>query len=368
MSATINKASPFSARGAQRQAVQPGGASPRTDLVVRRTGQTERAAIILMSLDDERSQRILSQLDDDEIRRLSMAMASLGRTDLDRVGRTIADFTAEVHRTGNIVGTAETTEKLLLRVLPPAKVAEIMEGVTGPSSKNVWEKLAHVQPQTLASYLRNEYPQTAAVILARLPPQHAARVLRLLPERSTAEIALRVVRMNSIQRSVLTDIETTLRREFVSELSKSAERDSASVMAEMLNRSEQDVVARVLTALEQNEPQLAMRIRRIMFTFEDLKRVDPATFGVLIAEVPTEKLPVALWNASETVRELFLGNMSERAGNMLREEMETIPPPRRKAVEEAQAEIVALAKRLADEGRVVILDLDDEEEDPERTQ
>ena len=289
-------------------------------------------------------------------------MANLGRADQEVVGQTIAAFTAEVGRTCNIVGTAETTEKLLLRALPPDKVAEIMEGVKGPNTRNVWEKLAHVQPQVLASYLRNEYPQTAAVILARLPPQHAARVLRLLPERTTAEIALRVVRMNSIQRSVLADIEETLRREFVSELSKSFERDSASVMAEMLNRSDEDVVTRVLTALEQSEPQLASRIRRIMFTFEDLKRVDPITFGALIAEIPTEKLPIALSNASPALRDLFMANMSERAGNMLREEMETMPTPRRKIAEEVQADIVGLAKRLSDEGRIVILDLEDEEE------
>lgn len=334
----------------------------RTELV-KRSGKTDRAAIILMALDDERSHRILSRLDEAEIRRLSAAMATLGRADVELVNQTIAEFTAEVSRTCNIVGTAETTEKLLLRVLPPDKVAEIMESVKGPSSKNVWEKLSHVQPQALASYLRNEYPQTAAVILSRLPPQHAARVLRLLPDRFAAEIALRVVRMNSIQRSVLTDIEETLRREFVSELARSFERDSASVMAEMLNRSDKDVVTRVLASLEQSEPQVAARIRRIMFTFEDLKRVDQATFGALVAEIPAEKLPVALSNASTTLVDMFLASISERAGNILRDEMASMPPARKKAVEEAQAEIVAIAKRLADQGRIVILDPEEDEAD-----
>jgi flagellar motor switch protein FliG len=367
MSATMTRRASFPATG-QRGAL-PNARTARGDgargEIVKRSGRTDRAAIILMALDDERSHQILSRLDEDEIRRVSAAMAHLGRAELELVNQTIADFTAEVSRTCNIIGTAETTEKLLLRVLPPDKVAEIMEEVKAPTSKNVWEKLAHVQPQTLASYLRNEYPQTAAVILSRLPAQHAARVLRLLPERVAAEITLRVVRMNSIQRSVLIDIEETLRREFISELARSFERDSASVMAEMLNRSEQDVVNRILTSLEQIEPQVAARIRRIMFTFEDLKRVDPSTFGMLIAEIPAEKLPIALTNVSDILADMFLAAMSERAGNILRDEMASMPTPRRKAIEEAQTEIVAIAKRLSDQGRIVILDPEEEQEEEE---
>jgi flagellar motor switch protein FliG len=171
--------------------------------------------------------------------------------------------------------------------------------------------------------------------------------------------------MNSIQRTVLNDIEETLKREFSTELARSYERDSASIMAEMLNRSESDVVERVLAALEEKEPQAAARVRRIMFTFEDLRRIDPATFGVLITECRAELLPIALSNASEVLRELFLSRLSERAGKMLLEEMETMPPPRRKAVDEAQTEIIALAKRLVDEGRLQILEPEEEEPQPD---
>lgn len=347
------------ARQAQQQAAQSQALVPLRPVTV------NKAAIIVMALDKERSRRLMSRLSDEEVRRLGSAMARLGRADMETVEQTIAEFRAEIGRTCSIVGGTDAAEKMLNLFLPPEKVAEIMDEIKGPNGKNIWEKLAHIQPQTLAGYLRNEYPQTAAVILSKLPPAHAARVVRLLPNRISADIALRMVRLNSIQRTVLTDIEETLKREFTSELSRSAERDSTSIVAEMLNRSDQDVVDRILSALEEKEPQAAARIRRIMFTFEDLRRIEPSTFGLLIAECSPDRLPIALAAVSEELKELFLSKMSERARKMLLEEMESMPPPRRKTIEEAQGEIITLAKRMIEEGRVVLLEQDEEEERPE---
>jgi flagellar motor switch protein FliG len=330
--------------------------------ISKRSATLSKAAIVMMALDDERLQRIFGRLAEDEVRRLSFAMSSLGRVDVGMVELTLAEFKAEVGQTCNIIGNVETTEKLLRRLMSPEKADELIEEIQGPNGKNIWEKLSHIPPAMLAGYLRNEYPQTAAAILSQLPAQHAARVLRLLPERLVGDVAVRMVRMNSVQRAVVTDIEETLKREFSSELSRSYGRDSTSVMAEILNRSSKDVLERVMAALETNEPEAAARVRRIMFTFDDLRRVDTATFGMLIAECPADKLPVALAGASTELRELFLSYMSERAGNLLREEMAMMPVPRHKVVEDAQAEIVALAKRMAEEGRIAIIEEDEEEE------
>lgn len=334
---------------------------PAQPVAPKRSATLDKAAIIVMALDDERSKKLISRLGEDELRLLGGAMARLGRADLDTVERTIAEFRTEIGRTCSVVGGTDAAEKMLRMFLPPDKVAEIMDEIKGPDGKNIWEKLSHIQPQTLAGYLRNEYPQTAAVILSKLPAPQAARVLRLLPNRVSAEITLRMVRLNSIQRTVLTDIEETLKREFTSELSRAYERDSTSIVAEMLNRSDQDVVDRILTALEEKEPQAAARIRRIMFTFEDLRRIEPATFGLLIAEIPPERLPIALANASAELAALFLSQMSERARKMLTEEMESMPPPRRKTIEEAQGDIITLAKRMIDEGRIILQEQEEDE-------
>ena len=326
----------------------------------------ERAAIIIMALDEERSKRLVSSLNEDEVRRLGAAMAHMGRTDMDTIQEVIGEFQAQIGQSCNIVGGFDAAEKMLNRFLPPDKVAEIMDEAKGPDGKNIWEKLSHIQPQTLAGYLRNEYPQTAALILARLPAAHAARVIRLLPPKNAADISLRMVRLTSVQRPVLMDIEEALKREFTSVLGRAYERDSTSIVAEMLNRSDQDLVDRILVALEDKEPQAAARIRRIMFTFEDLRRIEPATFGLLIADIPPERLPIALVNASDEIKALFMSQMSERAQKMLVEEMETQVPPRRKAVDMAQSEIIDLAKRLIGEGRLVLME--QEEEEPGETE
>jgi flagellar motor switch protein FliG len=318
-------------------------------------------AVLFMALDEDRTQAIFSRLDEGEIRRVSRAMATLGKVSVEQVERVIQRFRNEVGHTGSVIGTAESTERLLRRLLPNEKVNEIMDEIRGPEGKTMWEKLANISPEVLATYLRTELAQTSAVVLTKLPPQHAARVLALLPQVSVDEIVLRMVRMDSIQKHVLTDIETTLQREFITNLSRSYERDSSQIVAEILNRADKGLLERLMGHIEAREPQSAARIRRIMFTFDDLIRVDRSTFGTLVADCPTDKLQIALSAASPALRDLFFGNMSDRAASMLRDEIETMPLPRRKTIEDAQAEIIVIAKRLADEGRIFILEEDEVE-------
>lgn len=315
--------------------------------------------IFFMALDEGRRQSLIRYLDDDEIRHISRVISTLGKVTSDQVDRVLQRFHTELGMTGALIGTAETTERMLRRLLPEDKVSEIMDEIRGPQGRTMWEKLANISPEVLATYLRTELAQTAAVVLAKLPPPHAARVLALLPEPSADEIVLRMVRMDSIQKHVLTDIETTLQHEFINNMARSYERDSPQIVAEILNRTEKPLLNRLMAQIESREPQTAARIRRIMFTFDDLVRVDPTTFGTLVAECPMDKLQVALSGASQQLKDLFLNSMSERAANMLRDEIEMMPAQRRKTVEDAQGEIIIIAKRLADEGRIFILDEDE---------
>jgi flagellar motor switch protein FliG len=174
------------------------------------------------------------------------------------------------------------------------------------------------------------------------------------------EVALRIVRTERVQNTVMSDIEETLRREFVGDGAGSRGRDSSATLAELLNHADKAMVQQLLATMSEQDADAAVRVRRLMFGFEDLIRIDPATFGALVAECPAEKLPIALAAAEARLRDLFLLSMSERAGNMLREEIESMPAPRKRVVDEAQAEIVALAKRLAEEGRIFILNADDD--------
>ena len=318
----------------------------------------EKAAIILMTLDEARARQIFTRLNDAEIRRVSRAMTSLGRTSAAMVEQTVSEFNAAIGRAGNLIGSAASTERMLRSILPPAKVAEIMDEITGATGQ-VWEKLTHIPPETLAGYLRNESPQIVAVVVARLPSQYAARVLALLPD--AAEIALRIVRLDAVHGAVLTDIEETLRREFVGDGDAPRDRDSSATLAEVLNHTEKTMVQKIMAMITEQDAKAAARVRRLMFSFEDLIRVDPSTFGALVQECPAYKLSIALATADASLRDIFLSSMSERAAKMLKEEIEGMPPPRKRVVDEAQAEIAALAKRLAEEGRIFILNGDEDE-------
>ena len=163
--------------------------------------------------------QIVSRLDERELRQVGRAMVTLGRTDAAAIDQTVAEFHAALGRTTSLLGGPQNAARMLQRVLSPAKAAEILGDITGPGS-DVWEKLAQIQPQTLAGYLRNESPQAIAVILARLPATHAARVLAALPSETIGEIAMRMVRMEGVHGAVLSDIEETLRREFVGDSSR----------------------------------------------------------------------------------------------------------------------------------------------------
>ena len=165
--------------------------APGTELI-RRSEALDKAAIILMTMDQARVQQIFARLDDDEIRRVSRAMTTLGRTDGDLVTQTVAEFQSALGRAGSLIGSAHNTERMLRQVLPPKRQRRSFRTFPARPAARVWEKLTQTTPELLAGYLGEELPQTAAVVLAKLPAQDAARVLALLPD--APEVALRIAR------------------------------------------------------------------------------------------------------------------------------------------------------------------------------
>ncbi|MDX1738328.1 MAG: flagellar motor switch protein FliG, partial [Alphaproteobacteria bacterium] len=210
--------------------------------------------------------------------------------------------------------------------------------------------------------LKNEYPQTVAVVLSKIKSDHAARVLASLPESFTMEVIMRMLRMEAVQKEVLDDVERTLRTEFMTNLARTARRDSHEMMAEIFNNLDRNTENRFMTLLEERNRDSAERIKALMFTFEDLQKLDPAGVQALLRAVDKDKLSIALKGASESIKELFFGNMSERAAKILREDMAAMGPVRLKDVDEAQMEMVNLAKDLAAKGEIVISEGNSEDE------
>ena len=314
----------------------------------------DKAAIFMLSLDAEHSSTLLEHMEDDEIKELSITMSNLGNIDATVVERLFVEFAEQISSTGSLSGTLDNTERLLLGSLDKDKVDLIMEEIRGPAGRTMWDKLGNVNEQVLANYLKNEYPQTVAVVLSKIKPDHAARVLSVLPENFAMEVIMRLLRMETVQKEVLDGVERTLRSEFMSNLSRTQRQDSHEQMADIFNFLDRSTESRFMGALEERNSDSADRIKNLMFTFEDLTRIDQTGLQVLLRQVEKDQLAIALKGASDEIKDLFFKNMSERASKMMIEDMEAMGPVRVKEVDEAQSNVVNAAKKLADSGEIVI--------------
>ncbi len=314
----------------------------------------EKAAALLLALGPDFGRPILEELDEIEIRQLSRAMVRLGPITQEMLDELLADFVMHVSSTGAMAGNTDSTERLLLSFLPQERVDQIMEEIRGPAGRNIWEKLSNVQEDILASYLKNEYPQTIAVVLTKIAPEHASRVLSVLPEELAMDVVQRMLSIDPVQKEILEKIEATLRTEFMSTLSHTQRRDSHEQMADIFNAFDRQTEARFMTALEEINRDSAERIKGLMFTFDDLTRLESAAIQTLLQNFDKKELALALKGASETAKDFFFANMSTRAANMMRDDMESMGAVRLKDVDEAQARLVNTAKDLAARGEIVI--------------
>src|SRR3974390_336175 len=284
----------------------------------------KRAAMLMLALGEQYGGKVWSMLDDDELRELSIVMSQLGTIEAQAVESLLLEFVSHLSSSGALMGNYDATERLLQQYLPPERVNGIMDEIRGPAGRNMWEKLSNVQEEVLANYLKNEYPQTIAVVLSKLKPEHAARVLAILPEDMALDVVSRMLKMEAVQKEVIERVEQTLRVEFMSNLSQTRRRDAHEVMAEIFNNFDRQTETRFITALEEENRESAERIKALMFTFDDLIKLDSASAQTLMRNVDKDKLGVALKSANEEVRGFFLGNMSSPAGQLLPADMAAV--------------------------------------------
>ena len=314
----------------------------------------KRAAMLMLALGEQYGGKVWSLLDDDEVRELSIHMSTLGTVEAEVVEDMLLEFVSRMSASGALMGNFDATERLLQQYLPPERVSGIMDEIRGPAGRNMWEKLSNVQEEVLANYLKNEYPQTIAVVLSKLKPEHSARVLAILPEEMALDVVNRMLKMEAVQKEVIERVEQTLRVEFMSNLSQTRRRDAHEVMAEIFNNFDRQTETRFITALEEESRESAERIKALMFTFDDLIKLDSASAQTLMRHVDKDKLGVALKSANEEVRTFFFSNMSSRAAKMLQDDMSAMGPVRLRDVDEAQALLVNLAKDLAAKGEIML--------------
>ncbi len=322
----------------------------------------QKAAIFMLALGEKHSTLIFEMMDDEEIRDMSQTMSNLGSVNANVVERLFVEFADQLSSAGSLVGSYDSTERLLFKSMPEDRVTQIMEEIRGPAGRTMWDKLGNVNEAVLANYLKNEYPQTVAVVLSKIKADHASRVLSVLPENFSMEVIMRMLRMESVQKEILDHVEKTLRTEFMTNLARTSRRDSHEMMADIFNNLDRNTENRFMTGLEERNRESAERIKSLMFTFDDLARIDAGGIQMLLRQVEKDQLALALKGGSDDVRDLFFKNMSERAGKMMKEDMEAMGAVRLKDVDEAQAGIVSIAKALSDAGEIVIATGGDEDE------
>ncbi|WP_375459009.1 flagellar motor switch protein FliG [uncultured Enterovirga sp.] len=315
----------------------------------------QRAAALLILLGEDHGAGIWSQFNEAEIRTVCCAMAELGAIPGNAVERVMADFAAELGATGALTGSADRAEELLAKIFPPERVAAVMADVRGASGRQVWRRMAHVAPEAIASFLKEEYAQTVAVVLSRLGSDQGGRVLALLPDRLAGDVVQRMLVMGEVRSEALDRIEETLYRHFFAGGLRKPEADRYEIMADRFNAFDRPTEARFLAALETNDRDAAQRIREKMFTFEDLLKLDPAGCQTLLRTVDKDTLGRALKGASDAARAFFSANMSTRAAKNLQDEMESMGPIRMKDVDDAQSKMVSAAKALAEAGEIRIV-------------
>jgi len=314
----------------------------------------ERAALLLLALGQEKAKIILQEFSEDEIRDISVAMSKLGPVEPSMLESTFVEFVTLISSSGSLTGNYDVTERMLAGILPHDKVNAIMEEIRGPAGRNIWEKLSNVQEEVLANYLKNEYPQTVAVILSKIRPEHSARLLSVLPDEFAFDVVMRMLRMEAVQKEILERVEMTLRSEFMANLAHTSRRDSHEQMAEIFNCFDRQTETRFVTALEETQRDSAEKIKSLMFTFDDLIKLDAGSVQTMLRNVDKDKLAIALKGSTDTIRDFFFMNMSQRAAQNLRDDMGAMGPVRLTDVDEAQSMLVSVAKDLAARGEIVI--------------
>lgn len=319
----------------------------------------QKAAVLMMTLGEEKCARLFEQMHEEEIREVSTAMSQLGIVSADAVERVCSEFSEGLGSAETLVGDFETTERLLKRALPAGRAVSIMEEIRGPAGRTMWDKLGNISEVVLANYLRNEYPQTVAVVLSRIQAAHSAKVLAILPEDFALDVMARMLKLENVQKGVLQSVEKTLRSEFVANLPRGSHRNSHEVLADIFNNFDRRLEGRFMEALEAHSQDDADCIRSLMFTFEELVKLPTEGLVTLYNAVPREHIIVALKGASEGLKSAFFKTMSERSSRILRDEIEALGPMRIKDVDAAQSEVMTIAKGLLDRGEIELLDQED---------
>jgi len=317
---------------------------------------SQKAAILLMSIGEENAAEILKHMGPKEVQRIGVAMANIGDVTKDIVRQVMEDFIGTVNeKTSFGVGAGEYVRNVLTNALGEDKAAGIIDRILLGGNASGLESLKWMDPRAVVDLVKNEHPQIIAIILSYLDSDQAAEVLTAMPEKVRSDLLLRIATLDGVQPAAMKELNSTLEIQLKGNSGVQSSRiGGVKAAANILNFVETSLEAGIMEKLKEADGDLGQEIQDLMFVFDNLIDIDDRGIQTLLREVSTDNLLLALKGADDELKEKIFTNMSSRAAEMLKDDLEAKGPVRLSEVEAAQKEILTIARRLADEGQIML--------------
>jgi flagellar motor switch protein FliG len=311
----------------------------------------EKAAIFLISIGEDSAAQILKGMDVAEIGKITMHMKRLKTLTRATINSVLSEVSGSINRGDIRVGGEDFVKNILSKGLGEEGASKMLEMA---SNDGPLESLRWVDAKTLVNFLVSEHPQTIALIICLLDPTQAAEVLSALPETIKSDVAMRIAATDRIPEGAIEELKDVLKGQLDMGKHRGRKLGGAKTIAEILNQCDRSTEQLVLGKIEEQSDVIADSIRKLMFVFDDLAKVDDRGIQMVLKEVGTEELALALKTASEALKEKIFKNMSQRAATILKEDMQARGPVKVSDVEKSQQSIVKVARKLEAEGKLVL--------------
>ena len=321
----------------------------------RELSNTEKAAVTLLGLGKELASAVLQHLSEAEVKRISRAFMSVSEVDRETQFEVCKEF-RNMLKAGEVmlVDGREFAKDVISSAFGDAAGEGLLEYITGARKEPISAIIHDVPEKILNAFIASEHPQTVAFLMTKMHPDQAAHVLQTMPEEAQTDILIRIANLNNVKADVVDEVREVLRAQLRGSGINEEEVVGPKSAADILNFVDRSNEERILADIEEMYPDLAEQIRNLMFTFEDIKKIDDRGIQTVLKEVPRDQLVLALKTASPELSELLYRNVSQRAAAMIKEDLEALGPVKVKDVEKAQQGIVDIVRRLEAEGKIFI--------------
>jgi flagellar motor switch protein FliG len=316
----------------------------------------EKAAILLLYVGTDATSKVFSHLDDGDIKRISQSMANLGHVSLPVIQEVVGEFHQITSPDAGFFSKGdEFVRKILEKALGPQKAEMLLQEMHTSDYGDIEDILSNMDAKTIANFLSQEHPQTIAVIVAKLRPKHTSEIVGHLPLDMQAEVVIRIADVDQVSPEILSDIDDVIRRELTAMGGiQRFKVGGVEKVVEMFNHLDRSKEKHILDKLDVMNPPLAEVIRKHLFTFEDIFKLDDRSIQAIMREVSNDTLTLAMKASPEEVKEKVFRNISSRAAEMIKEDIEVMGPVRLSDVEKAQTEIIKIVRKMEEDGKIVI--------------